>query len=315
MKYNGLVNRKLIVTFGGSKSEREGLYYSAYNILKKCKKNGLNCTLFDIQESFEKGQIHHNFDKHSIYYILDPYYYIHDKRNDIRLLFEVQNINYTGPKISSSMITADKNICKEMNDSFFIKNINGRKCFNINDMLSFFEISNKEHFIIKPNDKGGGEDVFFIKKSQLDEERVTMLFNRHKIILVEEYIKGTEISLALLKYRDKFIDFPIVGIVLHDSIVFDSQVKKSLSFSQIIPYQINKEDEEELRSFSHDFYRKINFRGILRIDFIINEDYYFLEANGFPNLDEKNGITLVSAKNIGLDIMDLISMQIEECLL
>ncbi|MDR2407852.1 MAG: ATP-grasp domain-containing protein [Bacteroidales bacterium] len=276
------------------------------------KRKEVHVFLFDIYDFQEKET---RIEKEAIYYILDPYYYIQNEKFDIRMILEKNSVLYTGPTISSSKLTADKAYCKKINTSTFVKNINGKKCTNAIEILEFCESVDKDFFIVKPNDKGGGEDVFFVKKTQLDEKKLKDLFNRHKEILIEDYIKGTEISFTLLKYKNGFINFPIVGISLHDSVVFDSRVKQTLAFTQITPYKISTEDEREIILFSHGFYEKINFRGVLRIDYIIGIDgYYFLEANGFPNFDEKNGITLVSAKNIGLDIADIILMQIEDCL-
>ncbi len=307
------MEQTLVITFGGTDSEKDSLFYVATKISRKLNKNQVSNIIFDLNNSEFRRSFETKIPKNAVYLILDPYYYISNKRFDIRTILDCKRIRYTGPSISSSANTADKVASKHISSSPLVKNILYQVCKTTDDIHTFVKTTRFQSYILKPIDKGGGEDVFLIHKENIFDFDFELLLKRHKSLLVEEFIKGTELSLPIIRYENEYIDFPIVGITLLGVEIFDASAKRTKSFYQEIPFNLDEENEFVIRTYSKEFYEKINFNGLLRIDFILKDtNVYFLEANGYPNLDEISGISVPAAKKIGLDQIDLINMIVKE---
>lgn len=307
------IEQTVVITFGGTECEKDSLLFVATKISRKLSLRSVNNIIFDLNNSEFRNDFESRIPQNSVYLILEPYYYISNDRYDIRTILDSKKMRYTGPSISASEKTANKALSKQIINSCLIKNITDKTCKTTDDIYSFVNAMQFESYIVKPIDKGGGEDVFLINKENIDDFDFETLINRHKTLIIEEYIKGIELAVPILKYDNNYIDFPIVGITLSGVDIFNAHAKNSKSFSQIIPYELNNEDEAILRNYAKDFYKRIGFNGLLRVDFILrNTELYFLEANSYPNLDELSGISVPSAKKIGLNEMDLINMMIKE---
>ena len=127
-----------------------------------------------------------------------------------------------------------------------------------------------------------------IKKALLHDNKV----------IIEQFIKGTEVSCGVFFDGNKVISLPITEIVSENDF-FDYQAKYEGKSQEITPARVNSTITKDIQNISINIYKKINLRGICRIDYIImNETPYVIEINTIPGLSEESIIPkqLKSAK-------------------
>lgn len=112
-----------------------------------------------------------------------------------------------------------------------------------------------------------------IHNSEDLKNEITGIFNLKSDVLIEEYIDGSDCTVAV--YSD--------GIKIKDlGIIYWSKAKdcKLKGFRNAHSVKLSDDIEEEVISISHKLAEAINMLGVCRIDFIIqNSKIYILEVN------------------------------------
>jgi D-alanine-D-alanine ligase len=109
-------------------------------------------------------------------------------------------------------------------------------------------------------------------------------FKEDDQILVEEFIKGREFTIGVFKTKGEVIVLPMTEIVT-DNEFFDFEAKYNGESKEITPAVVEEPIAEKIRSAAKRAYEILNCRGIVRIDFIYNEEKgvpYMLEVNTVP---------------------------------
>jgi D-alanine-D-alanine ligase len=140
---------------------------------------------------------------------------------------------------------------------------------------------------IKPNNGGSSCGVSKIGKTEEIVPAIEKALEHDSEIIVEEYIKGTEITCGVMKTKNRSIVFPIAEIVSKKEF-FDYEAKYTSGMAdEIIPARIPEKIKTDCEKTSSLIYDKLFCRGIVRIDYIIRDDkLYFLEVNTVPGQSE-----------------------------
>jgi D-alanine-D-alanine ligase len=139
---------------------------------------------------------------------------------------------------------------------------------------------------IKPNSGGSS---FGVSKIKSDKELLPALeaafAEDADEVLVEEFIRGTEITCGLVQLGDEIMVFPITEIVSKKDF-FDVEAKYTAGMSdEITPARISQSLRADCETLSTAIYRFLNCRGIVRIDYILRDgQLYFLELNTVPGM-------------------------------
>jgi D-alanine-D-alanine ligase len=158
--------------------------------------------------------------------------------------------------------------------------------------------------VIKPNTEGSSTGVKLIYEhndlSNSINESIQMYGHD---ILIEEYIKGAELSVCILGTGDEAYIFSVcqyVDLNYNDMVIFDRDTKqKDLCF--IIKPRINNDLINKLRYDSLFIHRMLKFNDISRIDWRVDQNKnVFLEATPLPDLSP-DSIFEWSAISNGLD--------------
>ena len=156
--------------------------------------------------------------------------------------------------------------------------------------------------IIKPNDGGSTIGIYYVEnKEQLDSSLISA-FSYSDNLMIEKYIKGKEISIPILGGQV----LPSIEI-LPSGFIYDYDSKyKSDGSKYIIPARVN---DSLIRSISDDallLYEEIGCRHYARVDFLVDENKYFLlEINTLPGLTSTS-LLPKSANFVGLSYRNLI---------
>jgi len=169
---------------------------------------------------------------------------------------------------------------------------------------------------IKPNN--GGSSIGMSKVNSPSEElgkAIEKAFNEDDQVLVEEFISGRELTIGVFKSKGEIIPLPITEIISKKDF-FDYEAKYLGASEEVTPAKVDELIAEKIREAAVKIYQVFNCKGIVRIDFIYNEEEgksYMLEINTVPGQSEASIIPR-QVHAMGWSLQDFYTALIEECL-
>jgi len=153
------------------------------------------------------------------------------------------------------------------------------------------EIINTLQFpvFVKPNN--GGSSIGMSKVNLPGEEldaAIEKAFREDGQVLVEEFIQGREFTIGVFKRQGEIITLPITEIITKKDF-FDYEAKYLGKSDEITPANVEETIAEKVRAAARKIYSVFNCRGIVRIDFIYNQqaaEPFMLEINTVPGQSE-----------------------------
>ena len=225
----------------------------------------------------------------------------------IQSVLESLKIKYTHSGVLSSSIAMDKIISKEI----FIKNkILTPKYFKFifdsnilkkNKIINKIKIKLKFPVIIKPINEGSSVDVFICSEKNLIKNLKKL--KKYKEILIEEYIGGREIQVAILgkkklgaielKPKRKFYDYK-------------AKYNLSAKTKHIIPVNLSRKNMNKVLNISLKAHNCLGCRGVTRSDFKFhNNKFYLLEVNTQPGMTKLSLVPEIAAYK-GMNFLNLL---------
>ncbi|MFO7878798.1 MAG: D-alanine--D-alanine ligase [Bacteroidota bacterium] len=219
---------------------------------------------------------------------------IHGKQGEDGLLqgyFENMNIPYSTTGVLGSALSYDKIRCKA-----YLKNYDVPMASEIvvtkHDIPTPSAIATQLGLpvFIKPNTAGSSFGVTKVYHEKDIEPAIMHAFKEDRQVIIESFIEGTEVSCGVLKTAVNEHIFPVTEIdTKRDFFDYDAKYTPELT-DEITPARISDDETAAVQKFASMIYDKLNFHGLVRIDFIIKHGIpWFLEANTIPGLS-KNSI-------------------------
>ena len=206
----------------------------------------------------------------------------------IQLYFDKLNITYTGCEPQIASLTFNKYKCnsklKELGFNcarsyLYTKNTKLKK--NVIRELSF-------PCFIKPNASGSSFGISKVNNESELDSAIQKALKYDDQVIIEEFINGIEISSGVFYNGKEIIALPITEII-SDNDFFDYEAKYHGKSKEITPARINKKKTKEIQETSINIYKKMQLKGICRIDYIIMKDkIYIIEINTIPGLSEES---------------------------
>jgi D-alanine-D-alanine ligase len=168
---------------------------------------------------------------------------------------------------------------------------------------------------VKPNN--GGSSIGMSKVDKPSDElgaAIEKAFKEDNQVLIEEYISGREFTVGVFKSKGVITVLPITEVISKKDF-FDYEAKYLGASSEVTPAAIDEGKAEKIREAAKKIYGIFNCRGVVRIDFIYNEQEdcpYMLEINTIPGQSEAS-IVPQQVKAIGWDLKDFYTKLVEEC--
>ena len=166
---------------------------------------------------------------------------------------------------------------------------------------------------VKPNDGGSSFGITKVKEVSQMQPAIEKAFAEGREVIIESFIKGTEISCGCYKTKTKQVAFPITEVVTENEF-FDYNAKYNGEVQEITPARISDELTAKVQQETLKIYDLIGARGIIRIDYIIPEDNnpVLLEINTNPGMTATSFIPQ-QIHAAGIDIKDVMTEIIETC--
>lgn len=165
---------------------------------------------------------------------------------------------------------------------------------------------------VKPNVGGSSFGVTKVKNENEVREAVSKAFREGDQVILESFMKGTEVTCGVYKTREKSVVFPVTEVVSQNEF-FDYDAKYKGQVSEITPARLSPELTERVQATTSRIYDLLGARGIIRVDYIITEGdrINLLEVNTTPGMTATSFIPQ-QIRAAGLDIKDVMSDIIEE---
>ena len=168
---------------------------------------------------------------------------------------------------------------------------------------------------VKPAADGSSFGVSKGKNADQLAPALRVAFMESDEVMIEGYMKGTEISIGCYKTRDKMVVFPATEVVTSNEF-FDYDAKYNGQVQEITPARIADETAKRVADETAKIYNILHCNGIIRIDYIISKD---AEGNDQINMLEINttpGMTATSfipqqVRAAGLDIKQVLTDIVE----
>jgi len=227
--------------------------------------------------------------------------------------FELLRIPYTTCDVLVSALTFNKLACKAFVKEFGVltaKAIILRKGdeVNISKIINYLGLP----CFVKPNNGGSS---FGASKVKLTEELLPAIENALKEdneVIIEEFIKATELTCGVFKTRKNQYVFPITEVVSKNEF-FDYEAKYHGKSLEITPARVSSEIADKCKSISKQIVNVLNCRGIVRVDYILkDEELYFLEINTVPGLTKASFIPQ-QLNSACISISVVYTVLIEDC--
>lgn len=228
--------------------------------------------------------------------------------------FDLLKIPYNCCGVLQAALTFDKLRCKEYLQPFGVLTAKGLllkkasyKATDVNPGKFSYPV------FVKPNKNGSSYGAAKVNNATELLPAIENGFNYDDEILVEDYLKGTEVTCGVIRIDGKPTALPITELRSKNAF-FDYEAKYQGSAQEITPAEIDPILTERIQQTSEFIYNKLDFKGMCRIDYIITgSDYYMLEVNSIPGLSEAS-ILPQQAACVGISLEKLFELSVEEAM-
>ena len=272
------MKKKILVLCGGISKERLVSLDTGKEVAKELKKNKYKVRICE-----PNNQLLKKIKSYKPDVIFNALHGQFGEDGYIQVILETQKVPYTHSGVISSSIAMDKEISKKIfikNKILtpkYIKHIYGK---NKKKLIKNIENKLKFPVVIKPINEGSSVHVYICNKKNI-LKKLNLLIN-YKEILIEEFIPGREIQVAImnkqklgtieLKPKREFYDY-------------EAKYNPKAKTEHIIPVDLNKQNLKKITDIALKAHKVIRCRGITRSDFkFYKGKFYLLEINTQPGM-------------------------------
>ena len=310
---NNIKNKKVAVICGGKSGEREVSLRSGKNVHASLVKQGIRSVILDTDENLITNLKNEKIDIACIM--------LHGRYGEdgcIQGLLEMYNIPYTGSKVLASAIGMNKIASKKIWISENIPTPKYVEIFHYQDIKKQCENIKKVFpfpMVIKPVSEGSSLGVIIQKTEEGFEANIEKSVKEFKEVFVEEYIKGTEVTVGILGKNNDLTALPILEL-REKSDFYDFKAKYTDGMTEfIIPARLPKLTYQKVQETAIKAYRSIGCYGYARIDIIVDKDGtpFVHDANTLPGMTDLSDLP-AQAKAAGITYDELVLRILESAL-
>ncbi len=226
--------------------------------------------------------------------------------------FELIGLPYTSSPPLASHITFDKGITIALAKSY---NYTTAKSIEIDQSKkdTAFEKAQALKFpvFVKPCHAGSSFGVSKVLNIEDLDAALNTAFLHSSNCLIEEEIKGVEVTCGTYIEKGSIKTLPITEVVAHNDF-FDFDAKYHGKADEITPARISEEQALLITETSRRIYLDFKLKGICRIDYILsNGKAYLIEINTVPGLTNESFIPQ-QVRAAGIELKDFFNLLIEE---
>jgi len=299
------LKKKILIISGGISKERLISLDTGFQVAKELRKNSYNVKISEPNNNLEN-----TINKFKPDVIFNALHGQFGEDGYIQTILERFKIPYTHSGVIPSAIAMDKEISKKL----FIKyKINTPKFFTYSfdkknsQVLQLINSKLKFPVVVKPINEGSSVNVFICNKKNIFN--ILNSLKNYKKVIVEEFIGGREIQVAILgnrklgaielKPKRKFYDY-------------QAKYNTNAKTQHIIKIDLPKKKLNEVLKIALKAHKMIGCRGVSRSDFkYLNGKFYLLEINTQPGMTKLSLVPEIAAHH-GMNFINLIEWILDD---
>lgn len=220
----------------------------------------------------------------------------------VQAAFDLMGIKYTGTGYLSSAMAMDKGITKQMFRMNHVPAPMGVSMEKNSCVTDIKALGMEFPVVVKTCCGGSSVGVYIVQNQQEYEEALKNAYSYEDEVVVEEYIKGREFSVAVVDGKA----YPVIEIALLQGFYDYKNKYQAGSTIETCPADLSPELTEKMQRYAEKGAKALRLEGYCRLDFIMKEngDMYCLEANTLPGMTPTSLIPQ-EAKVLGIDYPSL----------
>lgn len=325
----------IAILLGGTSPERAISKQSGFAIYNSVKKLGYRTKIIDpayglnqpqkIDDFFSDCEFATISNENMISAINSPFFNdvdlaliaLHGKWGEdgvIQSLLELRGIKYTGSGILASSLSMDKVKSKIIFNHFEVitpRWIEAKRNSNLDKLDKQIYETIKYPCIVKPNDQGSTIGLTKCNSSDELETSINLASQFSNKILLEEFIAGRELAIAIVEN----LTLPILEIIPKHEL-YDYECKYTDGMSKyIIPAKVDAEIEKTLQKQALQAFESLGCEHYARVDFRLTENGipYCLEVNTLPGMTSHSLVPKIAGCN-GIEFDELVDIIIKSAL-
>lgn len=325
------LKRNVAIVCGGDSSEHDVSMRSAQGLYSFFDKERYNVYIVDV-----KGQNWHvefkdrdsiQIDKNDFSFIMDgkvvifdyAYITIHGTPGENGLMqgyFDLLHVPYSTSGVLVEAMTFNKYVLNNYLRGFGV-NVADSILLRREDDYDEDAIGKRLGMpcFVKPAADGSSFGVSKVKNADQLAPALRVAFMESDEVMIEGFMKGTEISIGCYKTRDKGVVFPATEVVTKNEF-FDYDAKYNGQVDEITPARIAPDTAKTVAEETSKIYDILHCNGIIRIDYIITKDENGNDKVNMLEINTTPGMTATSfipqqVRAAGLDITQVLTDIVE----
>lgn len=312
---------------GGNSSEREVSLRSAAGIMSFMDKDRYEAEIVEIKgtqwQAISPDGSRHDIDKNDFSYNVGgnkrgfdfAYITIHGTPGENGIMqgyFELLGIKYSCCGVLAAALTFNKFMCNR-----YLQNMGAEVADAVwlrrGDEVDPAAIASRLGLpcFVKSNVSGSSFGVSKVSSAADIPSAVEKAFGEGDEVIIETFLKGTEVTCGMYKTKEKTVVLPLTESVSKNEF-FDYDAKYNGQVEEITPARVSPELTAEVQRQTARYYDALGCKGIIRVDYIITEDNvpHVLEVNTTPGMTATSFIPQ-QVRAAGLDMRDVLTDIIE----
>lgn len=311
------MSKTVAVLMGGWSDERDVSLTSGRACAKALRERG-----YDVREIDVKRDLKHLISQ------LEPrpdvaFNALHGRGGEdgcIQGVLEILGIPYTHSAPLASALAMDKQKAKEVLKPMGVPCPEGQ-LVSIEDLKKGI-VPFKPPYVVKPNNEGSSVGVYIIRPGDNRPSAGLDAWSYGPYALVEKYIPGKELSVAVMGGRhEKARALTVTEIKSTSAEFYNYEAKYAVGGSMhIIPAPISKDVFNEALRLAVTAHEKLGCTGVTRSDFRYNDNepgitgLFYLETNTQPGMTPTS-LVPEQAAHVGMSFGELVEWLVENALL
>ena len=297
--------KKIIVVCGGTSTEAEVSRRTGKAIAEALQSKNYNVELMELNpQSFAATIREKNC---SIVFNA-----VHGKYGEDGLIqgtLDMLKIPYTGSDVLAAALTMDKVATKHFLNSAQISTprfVVYREVDRRDELASEIEKLFGLPVVIKAAAQGSSIGVTIVENFLDLDEAIDNAFSFGKEILVEEFISGRELTVAVMGNEDDAEALPVIEITTTTG-RYDYKSKYTVGMStHICPAELSEDLTAEVQRLAIAAFKICKCAGVARVDMMLSEDNvpYVIEVNSVPGMTETS-LVPDAARAAGIEFPEL----------
>ena len=279
---------KIVVVMGGTSSEAEVSRRTGTAIVRALQSKGYDAVPMElVPQAFAE-----DIKKSGCAIVFNALHGRFGEDGLVQGTLEMLGIPYTGSGVLAAAVTMDKAASKRV---FVAEGISTplsrtyhRHERKARDLAGEIEEAFGIPVVVKAASQGSSIGVYIVETREALKGALDEAFGYNDEVLVEQFIKGRELTVAVWGDAEKQEAFPIIEITTASGRYdYESKYTKGAS-THIIPAPVSAEKTAEIQALAVKTFAACGCRGVARVDMMLGEDEtpYVIEVNSVPGMTE-----------------------------